>query len=157
MKRVPLTLLFLGLTGCVFLLPGRFWRLVNDPNTKILLISDSQAVRRLIADEDAREVEIRKFFRESHSREERTEHLKDMIRNPEKYPPGREEFLVAMAHMPGIYVGGKPYCDIVERSGSTCGHSPVETATFVFVKITTGRSRGQQGWICESVVQQQFP
>jgi len=95
MKRVPLTLLFLGLTGCVFLLPGRFWRLVNDPNTKILLISDSQAVRRLIADEDAREVEIRKFFRESHSREERTEHLKDMIRNPEKYPPGREEFLVA--------------------------------------------------------------
>lgn len=149
--------LLIGSTGCAFLLPGRFWRLTGGSSTQILLASDTPEIRQLIADENAREDEVRRFFREPHTQEEGIEHVKDMMRHPDQYPPGRTEFLKAMAQMPGLNVPGKSYCEIIERSKSTCGRFPLETATFVLVQVTTGPSHGQRGWVCQNVVQGQFP
>ena len=134
--------LFIDSIGCVFLLPGRSWRLTGSSNAKILLVSDTPQVRHLISEEDAREEEVRRFFREPHTRQ---------------YPPGRTEFLRSMAQMPGVYVPGRSYCNIVERSKSKCGSPPVETATYVLVQVTTGPSHGERGWVCGNAAQGQFP
>ena len=111
----------------------------------------------MIADEDAREEEVGRFFRTSHTMEEGVQHIKDMLEHPDRYPPGRTKFLEDMAALPGVFVPGGSYCNVVERSKSTCGRTPVETSTYLLIQVTTGRARGQQGWVCESRVQQQFP
>jgi hypothetical protein len=80
-----------------------------------------------------------------------------MMQHPDQYPPGRKDFLEAMARMPGVYVPVRSYCDIVERSKSTCGVSPIETATYVRIHVTTGPSRGQEGWVCSNLVPGQWP
>jgi hypothetical protein len=150
-------LLLASSTGCALLLPGRNWQLAGSSNMRILLATDSPTVRQLIAEEDAGEAIVSRFFREPHTKEEGVEHIKDMMHHPDQYPPGRPEFLKAMAQMPGVYVPGKSYCDIIERSKSRCGPSPLETATYVLVQVTSGPSRGQRGWVCKDVVQIQFP
>jgi hypothetical protein len=109
------------------------------------------------AEEDAREEVVQRFFREPHTKKEGMEHIKEMLQHPEQYPPQRTEFLTAMAQMPGVSVPGKSYCNIIERSKSRCGRSPLETATIVLVQVTTGPSHGQRGWVCENLVRQQFP
>ncbi len=144
-------------TGCALILPGRFWRLNGDSKAPVTLITDSPEVRRMLAEEDAREEEVDHFRREPHTKEEGFQRLEDMRQHPDQYPPGRTEFLKAMGQMPGISVAGRSYCDLIERSKSTCGRSPIETATFVLVRVTTGRSKGKSGWICQGDIQPQFP
>jgi len=61
--------LSISLAGCIFM-RDRDYRLTDPTNRWIVLISDSPDVRRLIAAEDAREDEVRRFWREKHSREE---------------------------------------------------------------------------------------
>jgi hypothetical protein len=158
MKRVAVTLLIgsIGSTGCIFL-ASRGWRITGNSKMQVLLVSDSPEVRRLIADEDAGEEEVNRFWREHHSAEEIHQRLMDMAQHPERYPPGRSEFLETMTHMPGVYVEGRSYCSVIVRSKSTCGRLPIETASYLLVRISTGPSRGKEGWICESKVAGQFP
>jgi hypothetical protein len=144
-------------TGCALLLPGRDWQLTGSSNTRTLLVSDSPAVRKLITEEDAREEIVSRFFRQPHTQEEGSERIKDMMRYPDQFPPGRSAFLTAMTQMPGTYVPGKSYCKIIERSKSRCGRSPLETAIYLLVEVTTGSSRRQRGWVCENVVGGGFP
>lgn len=144
-------------TGCAFILPGRFWRLDGDSKAPVALVTDSPEVRRLLAKEDAREDEVSRFFREPHTGREGFQRLDDMRQHPDQYPPGRTEFLRAMSQMAGISVPGRSYCDLIERSKSKCGPSPISTAVFVLVRVTTGRSKGKSGWICQGDMQQQFP
>jgi hypothetical protein len=158
MERVAVILLIgsIGSTGCIFL-SSRAWRVTGNSKTKVLLVSDSLEVRRLVTDEDAGEEEVNRFWREDHGAEERHQRLMDMAQHPEQYPPGRSKFLETMARMPGVYVEGRSYCSVIVRSKSRCGRLPIETASYLFVRITSGPSRGQQGWICESKVAGQFP
>jgi hypothetical protein len=95
-------LLLASSTGCALLLPGRNWQLAGSSNMRILLATDSPTVRQLIAEEDAGEAIVSRFFREPHTKEEGVEHIKDMTHHPDQYPPGRPEFLKAMAQMPGV-------------------------------------------------------
>jgi hypothetical protein len=147
----------IDLAGCAFILPGRFWRLNGHSKAPVTLITDSPEVRRMLAEEDAREEEVSRFWREPHTREEGIAHIRDMASHPDQYPPGRTEFLKAMSQMSGISVAGTSYCDLVERSKSKCGRLPIETAVYMLVRVTTGSSKGKQGWICEDAVQPQFP
>lgn len=133
-SRCLVALLLVSSTGCALLLPGHFWRLTGSSDARIPLVADSQMVRQVIAEEDSLE-----------------------WLHPEQYPSGRANFLAVMAQLPRVSVPGRSYCEVLERSKSTCGASPIETATYVFVQITTGRSRGQKGWVCENVVHQLFP
>lgn len=127
-------LLLVSSMGCALLLPGHFWRLTGSSDARIPLVADSQMVRQVIAEEDSLE-----------------------WRHPEQYLSGRANFLALMAQLPRVSVPGRSYCEVIERSKSTCGATPIETATYVFVQVTTGPSRGQKGWVCENVVHQLFP
>lgn len=145
-------------TGCL-VFSDRYWRwrLGGYSNTQIALISDSPDVRRLLAEEDTREEPVIQFWREPHTQEEGKRRVEDMIQHPDQYPLGGPDFLHAMSQMPTVSVPDKSYCDVVERSKSKCGRLPIETATYVLVQVTSGKSKGQRGWICESQVQGLFP
>jgi hypothetical protein len=149
--------LFIAGAGCTFLSSNRNWRISGSANSRVLLVSDSPEVRHLIIGEDAREEEVSRFWREGHNKEERIEHVRDMMQHPDQYPAGRKGFLETMARMPGVYVPVRSYCNILEQSKSRCGVSPIETATYVLIQVTTGPSRGQQGWVCSNLVPGQWP
>jgi hypothetical protein len=80
-----------------------------------------------------------------------------MAQHPDRYPPGRTEFLAKMTNMPGLPVGGGAYADLLERSKSTCGPHDFETTSYVLVKIASGASKDQRGWICETSIRRMFP
>jgi len=62
-----------------------------------------------------------------------------------------------MLKMPGFTVPVKSYCSIIQRSTSKCGTVPEATAVYVLISVTSGPSRGKQGWACQSYVHQLFP
>jgi hypothetical protein len=160
-KKFPLlcTTIVISLSlGCALLNPNRQnWIYGNSPNAQVLLLYDSPEVRRLLADENAREGEINRFWRDKHTQEEGVKRIHDMARHPEQYPPGRSKFLEDMAKMTGFYVPSKSYCRILEGSESKCGRLPIETAVYMLVRVTTGPLRGKQGWVCSSNAPQLFP
>jgi hypothetical protein len=156
-KCTPLLLVaLLADAGCALIIPGHFWRIYGDARG-VLLASDTPEVRQLIKDEDAREEEVSHFWREGHTREERVQRIGEMRMHPDRYPPGRSSFLSAMAQAGGMVVPSNSYCEVIEWSKSKCGKSPVETAVYVRVRVTTGRSRGATGWACNAYVKQEFP
>lgn len=119
--------------GCLVVFKGRFYKkkgfyqLNGTSSALVTLISDSPDVRRLLTEEG-----------EPH---------------PDRDPHARKDFLRSMSQLPGISVPGGSYCDLVERSKSRC----VDTAVYVLVQITTGPSRGQRGWMCETSGRRVFP
>lgn len=61
-------------------------------------------------------------------------------------------------NMPGFTVPVKSYCSIIQRSTSKCGPDPRSTwPVYVLIKVTSGPSRGEQGWVCRAYVQQLAP
>jgi hypothetical protein len=148
----------LSSSGCTLLNPNRQnWIYGGSPRAQVLLAYDSPEVRRLLADEDAREYEVNRFWQDKHTPEERGNRTVDMMIHPERYPPGRSDFLEAMANLPGFSVPSKSYCRVLESSKSTCGRTPIETAFYVLVRVTTGPARGKKGWVCSSNAPQLFP
>jgi hypothetical protein len=147
----------LGSVACVFPSPRGFYQLNGTSKTAAMLLVDTPEVRRLLAEEDKREEEMNRFYREPHTQQERIQHMLDIMKHPEQYPPGRMEFLKAMSQMPGAFVAGGSYCDLIERSKSTCGPSDVYTTKYVLVQVKTGRGKGQRGWICETSAKRTFP
>ena len=149
----------LALPGC-FVLSEKRWeyRIVDrSSRPQVVLTYDSPEVRKLLAEEDAREEEIGCFWREKHTVEEASKRFEDMRVHPELYPPGRLEFFRAIANMPGFPVPIKSYCHVLQRSKSTCGTDPSETVVYALVGITSGTAKGKQGWVCETHVHQLFP
>jgi hypothetical protein len=138
----------LGLWGCALLNPGSAKLYPAPPNSRVFLITDSQEVRQLLADEDAREDDVNRFYREKHSAEAGRLRIEDMLKHPELYPPGRPAFLKTMLSLPGFEIKGTPWCFYVQESKSTCDRSPIATAHYVLVQVTSGPSSGKQGWIC---------
>jgi hypothetical protein len=150
-------IVFVSSLGCALIYSDRQFRISGSSHSHpVFLIPDSSEVRHLLAEEDVREEDVSHFWREKHTKEEVRKRIQDITKNPEQYPVGRSEFLQAMGRIPGVYVSGS-YCRIIERSKSTCGQNSIETAPFVMVRITTGASRGTQGWVCGTGVKQLFP
>jgi hypothetical protein len=149
----------LSSSGCTLFNPNRQNWIYDGgaPKARVFVVYDSPQVRRLLADEDAREYEVSRFWRDKHSQEGGTKRIQDMALHPENYPPGRPEFLKAMVNMPGFYVPSKSYCRIIERSKSGCGPRPLETSPYILVRITTGPFRGNTGWVCENNTPGFFP
>jgi hypothetical protein len=150
----PIILIFLSSSGCMIFNPDRQYSIHGaGSNASVILVFDSPVVRKLVSDENVREEGVNRSWQGTHTNEERIKRVQDMGRHPEKYPPGRSEFLGAMANMPGIYVPSKSYCRVLERSESKCGPTPIHTSVYVLVRGTTGRSRGTTGWVCDGNVQ----
>jgi len=147
---------FLHLSGCL-LSTNRDYRLFAIGHKQILLVSDSVQVRRLIADEAARQVIVDRFWTEHHSRDEESARILDEARHPDLYPPGRNDFLTTIATMPGLYVPSGSYCRVVEQSKAGCARLPFETGSYVLVHVTTGAARGVEGWVCSDHAPPQWP
>ncbi len=68
-----------------------------------------------------------------------------------QYIPERVAFLKQMGREPAVLVATKSYCRVLKRSSAICRPSPIENPAFVKVRITTGPSKGTEGWGCEGV------
>jgi hypothetical protein len=61
----------LSSSGCALLNPNRQnWLYFPPSNPEVLLAYDSSEVRSLLADENAREVDVNRFWRDKHTKEE---------------------------------------------------------------------------------------
>jgi hypothetical protein len=149
----------LGLSACTLINPSRqSWIYSGSSDAPVLLAYDSPEIRRLLADENAREEEVNdSFWRSKPTREDGIKRIQDMSMHSERYPPGRQEFMNTMKNMPAFSVPAKSYFTVIESSKSRCGCMPVETLSYVFVRVTTGPSRGKQGWACGGYYQLFFP
>ena len=111
----------LSLLGCAMFNPERQYWVYGGPGiARVSLITDTPAVRALLSELSAHQGE------------------KDR----------RSNLLAAVAGAPGFLVPAKSYCTIVEDSQVRCGSDPVYTVSYRLVRITSGPSRGREGWTC---------
>jgi hypothetical protein len=71
-----------------------------------------------------------------------------MFAHPERYIPERVAFIDAMARARCVAVMPNSYCRIIERAEAICSKVPVANPRYVKVHITSGPSKGSEGWGC---------
>lgn len=59
------------------------------------------------------------------------------------------EFIAALAAQPSNLVAQNSYVQVLERSRASCARDPRVTDVYVRVRITSGPSRGKEGWLCQ--------
>ena len=135
---------------------------VTDRSRPVRVVLDSEEVRRLISQQDAfapnEQKEIDVYFQailllgQAVDREQTNEacrRYEEAKKNAEHYIPERVVFLDAMARAPAVQVAPNSYCRVLQRSQAKCTRDPEFTCEFVKVRITSGPSKGQEGWGCE--------
>jgi hypothetical protein len=112
-------------------------------------VVDSPEIRKLINEEEKRRDEADRFYRESHSSEERLQHTSDLIHHPDQMLPGHKDFLDAIANAPSITIPGKTRARVLEESKARCRPDGVSTITFVrFVINGKKPPGGTEVWLC---------
>jgi hypothetical protein len=145
--------------GC-FLSPG--YEELTERTRPVRLILDSVEVQHLISQQESfnsREREEMDHYTQESLRlgsecdrqptGEACHRLKELLRNGMEYIPERAAFLDAMAREPSIRVAANSYCRVVKRSTAKCCKAVQDTCTFVKLRVTTGPSKGTEGWGCE--------
>lgn len=120
----------------------------DDKVPDIQLAADSKAVRRLISHEEALEKTILESWQKNAKPENVGQQLKDVAEHPERYTPGRSDFLLAIQEQPAVVVRGPAHVEIVSTSQAACTLIPFATANFVNVRVLEGPDRGKVGWLC---------
>lgn len=115
---------------------------------RLRLVSDSPEVRRLIADEEKRQIETEVFWGE-HSREEQLRHVRYLMEHPQDISPERRQFLDAMAAAPALSVQRKTRAKVLAVSKARCLRDGLSTTTFVRM-LLAGKSPpgGAEVWVC---------
>ena len=158
--RLAVAILLLPTSGCLLLFnPNR--AAITAARQQVRLVADSPEVRRLIAQQEAfspqEKAEIDRFFADTASLEQKwfrdanpeaLRQLREFGQHPERYIPERAAFLDAMVQAPGVTVPGQSYCRIINRSNAMCDRHPGHNPTYFKVRITSGPSKGQEGWGC---------
>jgi hypothetical protein len=128
------------------------WSLSISPSSEqTRVVVDSAEIRRLIRDQEKGQAEVDRFWRESHTAEEGRQHIKDMAKHPDQFPPGRNEFLEAMANAPAMTVPGKTPAKVVEISKARCLPDPFSTVTYIRVLIRGKKPPGgTEVWVCRN-------
>jgi hypothetical protein len=160
-------IVMLGLaSGGCFLNPN--YEMATDRTRSVQLILDSVEVQHLISQQEScsqkEEEEIDRFTQDilrfptecSHPGETCPD-LEEIHKNAVRYIPERSAFLDAMAREATVTVPPNSYCRVIRRSLAKCTKNPQYTSTFVKVRITTGRSKGTEGWGCEEDVYTAWP
>ncbi len=143
--------------GC-FLNPN--YEKITDRTRSVRLILDSVEVQHLISRQeslssrDRQEIDrytqdVLRLAPECMHPGDTCPRLEELEKNGARYIPERVAFLDAMATEPGFSVPPNSYCRVVQRSPARCTKNPHYTPTFVKVRITTGPSKGKEGWGCE--------
>jgi hypothetical protein len=157
--------LALVLFGCDFLDPDR--QHMTDRYRPVRLILQSEEVRKLVARQSAfapqDRAEVDRFSRdfarlwaeatqESNNMEPGAAEgrvKRAMQASAERYIPERVAFFSAMTRAPSVLVPGGSYCRIIEQSQAICSNDPSSNPEYVRVVITSGPSKGVEGWGCE--------
>ncbi len=142
-------------SSACWLSPDR--EVVTSRAVPVCLIEDSDAVRRLIEQQDAiaakdRE-EVRRFFDELGRLYRRSDpaalaELRELSAHPEKFIPERIVFLNAIHSAKCTEVPESSYGRVLERSEAICSSHPQENPRLMKIAITTGSSKGVVGWGC---------
>jgi hypothetical protein len=157
------TILVVVLFGCNYLDPNR--EAITAPYPVRLVLATEEA-RRLVAQQDGLaaqdQAEVDRFSRDfdrlyqeviqpskaGQPGPDRAGAKRAMLARAEAYIPERVTFLNAMARAPGILVPAGSYCRVIERSKAICSYIPQGNPNYVRVVITSGSSKGVEGWGC---------
>ena len=131
-------------SGCDMLNPNR--QIMTRISTH--LIAPSPDVERLLSGQRVEDTKVERFWHEGHSKQEGIDRVEQILRNPESLYPGRKDFLSAMAKQPAESVPANSYLRLLEESHVKCSN-PIETTTFIKVRVTSGALDGHVGWVCE--------
>ena len=159
--RLAVAIFLLPTSGCLLLLLNPNRAAMTAARRQVRLVSDSPEVRRLIAEQEAfqlqEKTEIDRFHADSASLEQKwfrdanleaLRQLRELGQHPDRYIPERIAFLDAMARAPGVTVSGESYCRIINRSKAMCDRHPGPNPTYFKVRISIRPSKGQEGWGC---------
>ena len=130
---------------------------VLNPNRQIMtristhLISPTPEIERLFSVQRVADEKAERFWHEQHTKQEGLEQFEQTLTNPEKLYPGRKDFLSAMARQPAEPVAANVYLRWLEDSRVKCSN-PLNTTTFIKVRVTSGPLDGHVGWVCEDDV-----
>jgi hypothetical protein len=151
-------------TGCLLLSRDR--EVVTSETSKVCLIVDTDEVRSLIERQssfDSKDKEEAKRFLEDAIRLDKeierlrgngeldatpAKELKDLWAHPERYIPERIAFLKLVGGADCALVPAHSYARVLERSQAICSGHPQENPRYIKVLVTTGPSKGQEGWGC---------
>ncbi|HVO98062.1 MAG TPA: hypothetical protein VMT15_08340 [Bryobacteraceae bacterium] len=115
------------------------------------LVIPSPAVDRLLSLERIEEEKVELFWREPHTKQQGVERVQGLQKNPDRYNPGRRNFLSSMAQQPAESIPPSSYLRLLENSKVKCSN-PLYTTTFIKVRVTSGPLVGRVGWVCEDDV-----
>ncbi len=124
----------------------------NNERGNLQLVADSRAVQRLISDEEAVEKAVLDSWQKGSTPESTGQKLKDVADHPERYTPGRSQFLLEMQEQPGVVVRSPAHVKILGTSLAACTVTPFATTNFVNVRVSEGPDRGKAGWICSKKI-----
>ena len=129
-----------------------YYDCVTRPGSVTKLVADSAEVRHLLAEAANRETETDRLRRELPD-QQLIQLTIDMREHPERYMVERRKLLDTMGRQPGVFVTGEQYFRILEQSPAGCADDPVTTSNYLRVRVTTGPSKGSEGWACSRDVQ----
>lgn len=125
---------------------------VTRPGSETRLVADSPEVRRLLSEAANRE-EKTKRLRLQLPEDRFTRMRLDMEIHPERYMSDRNALFAAMARRPSVTVIGQQYFRCLETSPAGCANDPSTTSNYLRARVTTGSSKGAEGWACSRDVQ----
>jgi hypothetical protein len=140
----------LSLASCRLFDPA--YACITRPGSITKLVADSPEVRRLLTDAATLEAEKLRS-RRALPDPEQLQLTIDMRAHPEQYMAERRKLLETMAQQPGVLVTGEQYFRILEQSPAGCADDPVTTSSYLRVRVSTGPSKGSEGWACSRDVQ----
>jgi hypothetical protein len=161
---LPAVAVAVMLSSCNYLDPNR--EAITAPYEATRLVLATNEANRLVAQQSSfapqEKAEVARFFRDSgriekevaqatritDPNEARASRKRATLARAELYIPERVAFLGAMAALPGAMVPAGSYCRIVERSQAICSDIPMSNPDYIRVRITSGPSKGLQGWGC---------
>lgn len=132
-------------------------RVQGDASQEIRLVADSPAVRALISNEESVQEAVLDSWTKNSSPENIQQDLKDVADHPERYSPGRKEFLAAMQQQPAVIIHGQDHFEIVKASGAACTSEPLSSPNFILVRISGGSDKGKEGWLCVDQIDPDYP
>jgi len=148
---VNLKVLLLAFTAGGATLSAQWSLSISRTSEPTKVVIDSPEIRRLVSDQEGRQAEVDRFWREGHTSEEKNQRIRDMAKQPDYFPPGRKEFLEAMASAPSLTVPGKTRAKVVEISKARCLSDAFSTITFIRVLISGKKPPGgTEVWLCRN-------
>jgi hypothetical protein len=115
-------------------------------------VADSPQVRRLLSEAANLEAEKHRS-RQALPDPQQVQLTIDMRAHPKRYMAERSKLIETMAQQAGILVTGEQYFRILEESPAGCADDPVTTSNYLRVRVSTGPSKGSEGWACSRDVQ----